>query len=155
MSAKMPCQLPTTSKPVQTGLSHARLAVAPKTSRSGKRSRGAAVVFAEKKESGLQGVVDLGRSTVDTVASWVPESVPRPVAKGGVAVVGGLVIWTILTKIVSTVVTLVVLGAAGYFFFLKSSSSSSSSSSKEPGGDSAVSLDDPVEEAKRIMGKYK
>jgi hypothetical protein len=36
---------------------------------------------------------------VDTAAGWVPDSVPRPVAKAGVAVVGGLIVLSIVQKV--------------------------------------------------------
>ncbi len=40
-------------------------------------------------------------SAVDSVADLVPESVPRPVAKGGVAVVGALVAFGLLKQVMA------------------------------------------------------
>jgi hypothetical protein len=36
---------------------------------------------------------------VNTAADWVPASVPRPVAKGGVALVGGLIVFGLVQKV--------------------------------------------------------
>lgn len=44
--------------------------------------------------------LDVGKGLVDSAANLVPESVPRPVAKTGVAVVGGLIAFTILQKVI-------------------------------------------------------
>jgi hypothetical protein len=43
--------------------------------------------------------VKVASGLVDTATEWVPESVPRPVAKGGVAVVGGLIVFSLVQKV--------------------------------------------------------
>jgi hypothetical protein len=41
----------------------------------------------------------VARNVVDAAADLVPESVPRPVAKGGVAVAGGMIAFWLLQKV--------------------------------------------------------
>jgi hypothetical protein len=62
-------------------------------------------------------VVRVGRGLVDSASELVPESVPRPVAKGGVALVGVMLAFWLLQKVVSTVLTFVLLGGAAYLYF--------------------------------------
>jgi hypothetical protein len=47
----------------------------------------------------LAAAIDVAKGIVDSAASMVPESVPRPVAKGGVAVAGGLIAFWLLQKV--------------------------------------------------------
>jgi hypothetical protein len=47
----------------------------------------------------LDSAISVGKGLVDSASELVPESVPRPVAKGGVAVAGGLVAFWLLQKV--------------------------------------------------------
>jgi hypothetical protein len=48
---------------------------------------------------GCADVISAGQGFVESASNLVPESVPRPVAKGGVAVATGLVAFWILQKV--------------------------------------------------------
>jgi len=65
----------------------------------------------------LPDALSIGRGLVDSASDLVPASVPRPVAKGGVAVFGVMVVFWLLQKVVSTVLTFVLLGGAAYLYF--------------------------------------
>lgn len=49
----------------------------------------------------VTGVIEMGKGLVESAADLVPQSVPRPVAKGGVALGGALVAFWILQKVCS------------------------------------------------------
>lgn len=115
-----------------------------------------------KKTTGnatIDNALEVGGNLVESAASLVPDSVPRGVAKGGVAVAGVLVAFWVLQKLVSTVLTVALLGGAAWFYFqYGGSSGSSDDSSKRSSGSSGskdVDLNDPLAEARRIMDKYK
>mmetsp|Transcript_32474 Transcript_32474/g.71710 ORF Transcript_32474/g.71710 Transcript_32474/m.71710 type:complete len:152 (+) Transcript_32474:69-524(+) len=116
-------------------------------------SRTVTVAADKEKDGALSGIVSMGNKVVDQVTDFVPESVPRPMAKTGVTVLGGLIILGLIQKVISGVVTLVVLAGLGYYFLTRGS-----------GDDDVIDvgkskkdddLDDPLSEARRIMDKYK
>ena len=43
--------------------------------------------------------IDVGKGLVESAANLVPESVPRPMAKGGVALAGGIIAFWLLQKV--------------------------------------------------------
>jgi hypothetical protein len=47
----------------------------------------------------FKGFVSTGSKLVDKASSLVPESVPRPVAKAGIAVFGALFVWGLIQKV--------------------------------------------------------
>jgi TATA-binding protein-associated factor len=99
----------------------------------------------------------VGGGLVDAAADMVPPSVPRPVAKAGVALAGAGVAFWLLQKVVSTVITLAVIGGGLYFYLARSGGDGgerSSSSSSKGGGGGDDDDDDPLAEARRIMSKY-
>lgn len=100
----------------------------------------------------------VGGGIVDAAADLVPESVPRPVAKAGVALAGAGVAFWLLQKVVSTVITLAVIGAGLYFYLGRGGASDegAGSSSRRSGGgnNNDDDDDDPLAEARRIMSKY-
>eukprot|EP00873_Tetraselmis_striata_P008508 jgi/Tetstr1/428772/TSEL_018760.t1 len=99
----------------------------------------------------LEGVVKRANGVVDGIVDLVPESVPRGTAR--IAVIGGgvLLVFTILQKIISTVITVAVLVAAGWFFLNVNSGERSALGEDIDAGDA----DDPVKKARSIMDKYK
>lgn len=103
-----------------------------------------------KGKSFIQGAVDTGSKLVDQVTEFVPDSVPRPVARTGVAVGGGLIAFWLLQKVVTTALTFALIGGALFLYF-KNNKDDDSDNSKGGGSD----LDDPLAEAQRIMKKYK
>uniref|UniRef100_A0A383W2U3 Uncharacterized protein n=1 Tax=Tetradesmus obliquus TaxID=3088 RepID=A0A383W2U3_TETOB len=135
------------------------------TSRSACRHRSALIVQAKDRTTGnaaLDTVISAGQGFVESASNMVPENVPRPVAKTGVAVATGLVAFWVLQKLVSTVLTIALLGGAAWFYFQYAGGSGDGGSSGSGGGASSSSkravdgdLDDPLSEARRIMDKYK
>ena len=47
----------------------------------------------------VAGIVSTGSKLVESASDLVPQSVPRPLAKGGVAIVGGLIIFGLVQKV--------------------------------------------------------
>lgn len=90
-------------------------------------------------------------AAIDAAASLVPDSVPRPVAKGGVAAVGAILLVSFVGKLISTVVFLTLLAAGGYFLLQQQGAGGSGSGKKKGGSGSS----DALAEARRIMDKYK
>ena len=106
----------------------------------------------DDKNALLSTALSAATAAVDAAASLVPASVPRPVAKGGIAAVGAVLLVSFVGKLISTVVFLGLLAAGGYFL-LQQQGSSGSGKGKKKGGSGAGS--DALAEARRIMDKYK
>jgi len=116
------------------------------------------IAQAKEKTTGneaLDTAIDVGKGLVESAANLVPESVPRPMAKGGVALAGGIIAFWLLQKVLSTFITLALLGGAAYLYFRSSSSNDSSGGSGGGSKGRGDDLDDPLADARRIMDKYK
>ena len=101
----------------------------------------------------LETVTKTAMAAADSVAGLVPASVPRPVARGGVLAVGGLLAVSLVGKVVSTVVFWgAVLG--GCYLLLKSSGGGGGGGGSG-GGSGRADDNDALAEARRIMDKYK
>lgn len=102
----------------------------------------------------------VGGGLVDAASDLVPSSVPRPVAKAGVALAGAGVAFWVLQKVVSTVITLAVVGVGVYFYLGRGASSDGGKDDDAAGsrrggnGGNGDDMDDPLAEARRIMSKY-
>ena len=97
-------------------------------------------------------------AAVDAAASLVPDSVPRPLAKGGIAAVGAVLLVSFVGKLISTVVFLGLLAAGGYFLLQQQGSGGGSGGKgkkKGGGGGGGGAGSDALAEARRIMDKYK
>ena len=99
-------------------------------------------------------------AAVDTAASLIPDSVPRPLAKGGVAAVGAILLVSFVGKLISTVIFLALLAAGGYFLLQQQGGGGSGNGNgkgKKKGGESGSGSagSDALAEARRIMEKYK
>eukprot|EP00879_Flechtneria_rotunda_P001202 GHRR01001349.1.p1 GENE.GHRR01001349.1~~GHRR01001349.1.p1 ORF type:complete len:154 (+),score=41.52 GHRR01001349.1:415-876(+) len=103
----------------------------------------------------IDNAIQTGKGFVESAANLVPESVPRPVAKGGVAVAGVILAFWVLQKLVSTVLTIALLGGAAWFYFQYGGGNGSAGAAGSSSKGSDASLDDPLAEARRIMDKYK
>lgn len=103
---------------------------------------------------GWRKAADAVAPVVDGLSNLVPESVPRPVAKAGVAVLGtGLVLWTV-SSLFKTAVSLAAFGLLGFVAFtIFLSSGGGGDDGGASGGKDGE--EDPLDEARRIMGKYK
>lgn len=105
-----------------------------------------------KVDDTIKGIVSAATGLVDGAANLVPESVPRPAAKTGVAVAGVLITFWLLQKVISGVITLALLGGVGYYFLTKSGNAAAE---KRASSREVDDMDDPLSEAKKIMEKYK
>ncbi|KAM0822323.1 hypothetical protein ACQ4PT_060935 [Festuca glaucescens] len=93
----------------------------------------------------------VGKDAVDAGSSLVPGSVPRPVARIGVTFLAVSVGLFLLKSVISTALFVLAMMGLIYFAFLAMNPKEGSRSVDE--GDNLS--DDPAEEARRIMEKYK
>ncbi|VAI79880.1 uncharacterized protein LOC119332023 [Triticum dicoccoides] len=94
----------------------------------------------------------VSKEAVDAGSALVPDSVPRPIARIGVTFVAVSVALFLLKSVISTALFVLAMMGLIYFAFLAMNPKEGSRSMDE--GDSPSS-DDPAEEARRIMEKYK
>ncbi|KAJ6843085.1 uncharacterized protein M6B38_300070 [Iris pallida] len=95
----------------------------------------------------------VGKDGVEAGSNLIPDTVPRPVARVSVAVVAATVALFLLKSFISTALFVLAMMGALYFIFIafnngegpRGDSSSSSTSTEE----------ESLEEARRIMEKYK
>ncbi|GBG72123.1 hypothetical protein CBR_g11056 [Chara braunii] len=112
----------------------------------------------DKVEQALATGIRVGKQSWDAAVAMVPESVPRPVARSGVGVVGVLIAWTILKTLISTVLSLVVVAGVGFVIFrylVGGDGSGGQGGGGMGGGSGSMNDDEALAEAKRIMDKYK
>ncbi|KAK9864047.1 hypothetical protein WJX84_007651 [Apatococcus fuscideae] len=105
----------------------------------------------------LSGLARTGNRAVDSAASFLPATVPKPFGKAGIYGVVGIVGFWLLNKVISTVVTFALLGAAAVIAFRAAERSTSSDRDAGSGSSKSSSEDpdDPLAAARRIMDKYK
>ncbi|KFK39768.1 hypothetical protein AALP_AA3G285200 [Arabis alpina] len=99
---------------------------------------------------------NIGKDGIEAGTSLVPVSVPRPVARISVTIAALGVSLFVLKSFVST--AFFVLGTMGFAYFLFIALNKDEAPKQRRGeGDSSSSkpMDDPLEEAKKIMDKYK
>ncbi|XP_021763425.1 uncharacterized protein LOC110728097 [Chenopodium quinoa] len=98
----------------------------------------------------IQTVFKVGKDGVEAGTNLVPDAVPRPVARLSVTVVAAAVSLFVLRSFVSTV--FFALGFMGfvYFIYLAFNKDKGPRVDDKPG-----STDEAIEEAKKIMDKYK
>ncbi|CAI7847128.1 unnamed protein product [Closterium sp. NIES-53] len=94
-------------------------------------------VVAEKGSTSdlVSTAVKIGNDGLDAATNLVPASIPRPVAKGGVALLSLAILLSLVQTIFNTFVSLLFLGGLGYFAFQylsKDGKSSSGSSEYAP-----------------------
>ncbi|KAJ4778476.1 transmembrane protein [Rhynchospora pubera] len=101
----------------------------------------------------VQTAYRIGKDVIETGTNLVPESVPRPVARIGVGFVAVSLTVFLLKSVLSTAFFVLAMMGVIYFSFvaLNSDEGSGGSGNKKMN----MSDDDPVEEARRIMEKYK
>lgn len=93
----------------------------------------------------------IGNQGLNAATDLVPATIPRPVAKAGVGLLSLAILLSLVQSIFSTFISLLFLGGMGYLAFNYISKSDKSSSSSSASGSS----DDPIDEARKIMDKYK
>ncbi|XP_043707496.1 uncharacterized protein LOC122656872 [Telopea speciosissima] len=101
----------------------------------------------------LQTVWRVAKDGIEAGTNLVPVSVPRPIARVGIAGVGLTISLFVLKSFLST--AFFVLGTMGfiYFAFIALNKDEGPKGGGGPGGTTGV--DDSLEEARRIMEKYK
>ncbi|CAK9231705.1 unnamed protein product [Sphagnum troendelagicum] len=121
------------------------------------RPRPAGRIIAEQKTDLLRVLgfaLRAGKEGLDAGTKLVPETVPRPVAQVGVGLVGVFMVTYFLRYLFTTALFILVIGVFSYMAYLFLNKDNDSTGGGGGGGDSGTS-DDPVEEARRIMEKYK
>eukprot|EP00249_Psilotum_nudum_P027223 c34650_g1_i1 orf=113-748(+) len=112
-------------------------------------------VVAEKTDiyRAIGTIVRTARDIVDAGIKLVPEPVPRPLAQAGVTAVSLLVASFIVKSIFSTALFTLAIGGVGYviFFYMNKDDGPGGGS----GGTNGRTTDQALEEARRIMEKYK
>ena len=102
--------------------------------------------------------IQTGKEAIDMGASLIPDKVPRPIAKGIVAILSTVTLFSLVKSVLSTFVTVTLVGIVGWLWLNNNSmggeNSNTDSDVEKRGNDPAVE-DDPLEEARRIMSKYK
>ena len=88
----------------------------------------------DDKNALISTALSAATAAVDAAASLVPESVPRPVAKGGIAALGAILLVSFVGKLISTVIFLGLLAAGGYFLLQQQGGGSGVRGTKRPGG---------------------
>ncbi|BFI34088.1 hypothetical protein MPTK2_4g20800 [Marchantia polymorpha subsp. ruderalis] len=133
----------------------------PNARAPGKLPRGGSVrISAEKIDptNVIATLVKLGKQGLEVGTKLVPDSVPRPVAQAGVGLAGLVVGSFVLRSLFSTVFFIVAVGGLSYIGFLyltKGEGSSSSGGTLDKGSGKPKSTDEALEEARKIMDKYK
>ncbi|KAI3760233.1 hypothetical protein L1987_50626 [Smallanthus sonchifolius] len=107
----------------------------------------------------LQTIYKVGRDGIEAGTSLVPESVPRPIARISVAVVGATVALFLLKSFLSTAFFFLATMGLIYSAFIALNKdegpTGDRSSSSTTASTTASSDEETLEEARRIMEKYK
>ncbi|KAK2656801.1 hypothetical protein Ddye_009853 [Dipteronia dyeriana] len=128
-----------------------------------KKHRVLPVVFAAQSNfiRVLQTAWKVGKDGIEAGTSLVPDSVPRPVARISVTVVALTLSLFVLKSFLSTVFFVLATMGLAYFIFIalnkddRSRGSGGSTSTSTENRGSTVTEEEALEEARRIMDKYK
>ncbi|WOL18250.1 hypothetical protein Cni_G27043 [Canna indica] len=99
----------------------------------------------------IQTAWKIGRDATEAGANLVPDAVPRPIARIGVATVAAIIALFILKSFVSTVFFVLAVMGLVYFVFVALNTDEISPRSEI----TTSSEEETLEEARRIMEKYK
>eukprot|EP00270_Netrium_digitus_P004297 TRINITY_DN1530_c0_g1_i2.p1 TRINITY_DN1530_c0_g1~~TRINITY_DN1530_c0_g1_i2.p1 ORF type:complete len:192 (-),score=48.80 TRINITY_DN1530_c0_g1_i2:151-726(-) len=130
----------------------------PSSRKKPARAKSRRIQVIAKKDDGIQSYVTtaarVGLEALESATSLVPASVPRPVARAGVAGAAVILSLTLISAAFNTLITLLVVGGLSYaaVVYFTGGRGGGSSGGGATGG---ISPDDSLEEAKRIMEKYK
>ncbi|KAK7338862.1 hypothetical protein VNO77_19496 [Canavalia gladiata] len=118
------------------------------------KPRSAFVVFAAQSNffKVLQNAWKVGRDGIEAGTNLVPNSVPRPIARISVTIVALSVTLFVLKAFLSTAFFALATVGLVYFTYLAFNKDQGPSGN---GGTSSTPMEDPVEEANKIMEKYK
>lgn len=98
---------------------------------------------------------NIGKDGIEAGTNLVPVSVPRPVARISVTIAALAVSLFVVKSFLST--AFFVLGTMGfaYFLFIALNKDEAPKLRGDDNSSGSKSMDDPLEEAKKIMDKYK
>eukprot|EP00262_Sarcandra_glabra_P009171 TRINITY_DN23208_c0_g1_i1.p1 TRINITY_DN23208_c0_g1~~TRINITY_DN23208_c0_g1_i1.p1 ORF type:complete len:167 (-),score=23.58 TRINITY_DN23208_c0_g1_i1:409-909(-) len=99
----------------------------------------------------IQTALKIGKDGIEAGTNLVPDLVPRPIARICVTGVATIVSLVVLRSFLSTAFFVLAMMGFIYFVFIALNKDDGPSG----GGGSEASTEDPLEEAKRIMEKYK
>ncbi|KAK7255879.1 hypothetical protein RIF29_29304 [Crotalaria pallida] len=118
------------------------------------KPRSSFVVFAAQSSfiKVVQTAWKVSRDGIEAATDMVPNSVPRPIARISVTFVALSVALFVLKSFLSTAFFVLATMGLAYFAFL--AFNKDQGPSKNGGTTSTPPLDDPVEEARKIMEKY-
>ncbi|KAK2986383.1 hypothetical protein RJ640_026647 [Escallonia rubra] len=127
-----------------------------------RKTRSVPVVYAAQSNffKVLQTVLNVGKDGIEAGTNLVPDAVPRPVARISVTVVVGALALFVIKSFLSTAFFVLAMMGLIYFTFLalnKDEGPKGGGGSKDEGpmGTGGTSPEDTLEEARRIMEKYK
>jgi len=100
-------------------------------------------------------IVKAGKNALDAGTDLVPDTIPRNVARIIVGVVGVSIITYALRALFSTALFILAIAGFSYLAYIYLNKDSDSGTGGGGGGGSSRSTDDSLEEARRIMDKYK
>nr|XP_016475465.1 PREDICTED: uncharacterized protein LOC107797118 [Nicotiana tabacum] len=100
----------------------------------------------------LQTTWRVGKDGIEAGTSMVPDAIPRPIARIAVTVVSGALALFALKSFLSTAFFVLAMMGVIYFGFI---ALNKDDGPKGGGGTGTTSVDDSLEEARRIMEKYK
>ncbi|ESQ56402.1 hypothetical protein EUTSA_v10026377mg [Eutrema salsugineum] len=122
-----------------------------------KRARSKTIVLSAQSSflKVLRTAWNIGKDGIEAGTNLVPVSVPRPVARISVTTAALAVSLFVLKSFVST--AFFVLGTMGfaYFLFIALNKDEAPKQGRDSKSSSSKPMDDPLEEAKKIMEKYK
>ncbi|XP_047959203.1 uncharacterized protein LOC125204555 [Salvia hispanica] len=93
----------------------------------------------------------VGKDGVEAGTSFVPDAVPRPLARISVTAVAVSLVLFVLKSFISTAVFALAVMGLCYFTFI----ALNKDEAPKGGGGETTSVDDSLEEARKIMDKYK
>ncbi|KAG6426988.1 hypothetical protein SASPL_111227 [Salvia splendens] len=93
----------------------------------------------------------VGKDGVEAGTSFVPDAVPRPLARISVTAVAASLVLFVLKSFISTAVFALAVMGLCYFTFI----ALNKDEAPKGGGGETTSVDDSLEEARKIMDKYK
>ncbi|CAI9776632.1 unnamed protein product [Fraxinus pennsylvanica] len=99
----------------------------------------------------IQTVWKVGKDGIEAGSSLVPDSIPRPIARISVTVIAGTLALFVLKSFLSTAFFALAVMGLSYFVFI---ALNKDEGPKGGGGEGTTSVEDSLEEARRIMDKY-
>ncbi|KAL2470633.1 hypothetical protein Adt_38769 [Abeliophyllum distichum] len=100
----------------------------------------------------IQTVWKVGKDGIEAGTSLVPDAIPRPIARISVSVVAVTLALFVLKSFLSTAFFVLAVMGLSYFTFI---ALNKDEGPKGGGGEGTTSVEDSLEEARRIMDKYK